>query len=480
MSSVRSTSFRPVSDVDEDLPVLRRAVGRFVRRIASAIMNSSSVSQRQSGAFLIVAPILFAVGCSTPSLPRERDAIAAEVADRTDALIPLAPIGKREEFPPNFDLNDGVDEDEAVALALWRNADLEVAMSELGFARADLARAGLLKNPMFSLLFPWGPKQLEATLTFSIEALWLREERIAAARLDAESLASRLVASALDVVRDVRLAYTELERLHARRTLFERRVEIRRKVLAESEARARHGEAPAGVVDFERARCAEESILIARIDADIRTTEIAVAQLLGGNEMLRLSPSSREEHAPESFDEGRLIAQALMSRPEIRAAELAVQAAASRLDRSAAETFTANLVIDANAEGSQGFESGPGLQVAFPWPGTTDPEELRARAEVERSAAKLAALRARVLHDVRSAIAEFESADRLASIDLRAAAREAVRVAEVRMMRGETTLTEESAGFLALVQADIDAADAWASRRRALIRLEHAVGRRIR
>ena len=36
--------------------------------------------------------------------------------------------------------------------------------TDLGFARADLIEAGQLRNPILSLLFPWGPKQFEATL----------------------------------------------------------------------------------------------------------------------------------------------------------------------------------------------------------------------------------------------------------------------------------------------------------------------------
>ena len=41
----------------------------------------------------------------------------------------------------------------------------------------------MLTNPVLSLLFPVGPKQLEATLRWPIEVLWERPRRVAAARL---------------------------------------------------------------------------------------------------------------------------------------------------------------------------------------------------------------------------------------------------------------------------------------------------------
>ncbi|KAB2840724.1 hypothetical protein F9K50_05280, partial [bacterium] len=63
--------------------------------------------------------------------------------------------------PPGVHPEDGIDEDEAVAWALWNNAAFQEAIATLGYQRADLVQAGLLPNPVFSVLFPLGPKQLE-------------------------------------------------------------------------------------------------------------------------------------------------------------------------------------------------------------------------------------------------------------------------------------------------------------------------------
>ena len=69
-------------------------------------------------------------------------------------------------IPQGVVIDNGLTEDEAVSIALWNNPQLQVDLSVLGFARADLIEARMLPNPVFSLLFPLGPKQLEFTLSY--------------------------------------------------------------------------------------------------------------------------------------------------------------------------------------------------------------------------------------------------------------------------------------------------------------------------
>jgi cobalt-zinc-cadmium efflux system outer membrane protein len=111
------------------------------------------------------------------------------------------------EIPAGVRLEDGVSEDEAIALALWNHAGFQADLATLGFSRADVLDARMMRNPIFSLLFPVGPKQLEATLNWPIEALWQRPHRLAAARLDVERVAQGLVEHGLDLVRDARFAH---------------------------------------------------------------------------------------------------------------------------------------------------------------------------------------------------------------------------------------------------------------------------------
>src|SRR5262245_39195648 len=108
---------------------------------------------------LLIAGLL--AGCAADASRYDRALVSREVESRTG--FDLGPGGRPGEsaLPPGVDPGDGLEEDEAVEIALWNNAPFQEALAQLGFARADLVEAGLLRNPVLSLLFPIGPKQLE-------------------------------------------------------------------------------------------------------------------------------------------------------------------------------------------------------------------------------------------------------------------------------------------------------------------------------
>jgi cobalt-zinc-cadmium efflux system outer membrane protein len=139
-------------------------------------------------------------------------ATPADVADRIEkqAGYRTREVLAEPGLPSGVSLDDGLTEDEAVAIALWNNPGFQERVADLGIARADLVQAGLLRNPVFTLLLPWGPKQLEATAKFPIEAIWQRPQRVAAARVATEAVAERLVATGLTLVAHSRLAVVDL------------------------------------------------------------------------------------------------------------------------------------------------------------------------------------------------------------------------------------------------------------------------------
>ena len=103
--------------------------------------------------------------------------ISAGIEERTDYTLRQAPKSGQFEFPEWVILDDGLSQDEAVALALWNNAQFQSDLAALGFARAELLEANMLSNPVFSVLFPVSPKLLETALDIPIETLWQRPHR---------------------------------------------------------------------------------------------------------------------------------------------------------------------------------------------------------------------------------------------------------------------------------------------------------------
>jgi cobalt-zinc-cadmium efflux system outer membrane protein len=98
-----------------------------------------------------------------------------------------------------------------VAIALWNNAALQADLAALKVARADLLDAGLLRNPTLQLLLPFGYTQFEMLLNLPGEILWQRPKRVAAAKIETDRVARGLEQNGLDLVRDVRCAYYDLQ-----------------------------------------------------------------------------------------------------------------------------------------------------------------------------------------------------------------------------------------------------------------------------
>ena len=133
-------------------------------------------------------------------------------------------------LPPDVNLADGLTQEEAVAIALWNSPSFQATLVDLGVARADLAEAGLLRNPIFSLLFPIGPKQLEFTLQYPFDVLVQRPARVAAAKLNAQAIGERLVWDALSLVAQVRTAHADAIVADRRLTLATENADLTRRL----------------------------------------------------------------------------------------------------------------------------------------------------------------------------------------------------------------------------------------------------------
>jgi len=167
--------------------------------------------------------IVLVAGCGV-EFSHDRPYVARGIEDRTGHG--LGPAGKPGEFslPPGVHVEDSLSEDEGVAVALWNNAQFQADLATLGLARADLIEANMLTNPAFSLFFPVGPKLLETKLNVPVEALWQRPRRVAAAKIDAQSISENLIQHGLGLVRDVRTAFADLRAAELRIEAAGRRI----------------------------------------------------------------------------------------------------------------------------------------------------------------------------------------------------------------------------------------------------------------
>ena len=437
-------------------------------------------AQRASrlGGALLLGSLL--AGCAVHSA-HDRETVSSDVLGRTGHALRPEP-GTAPDLPEGVSLDDGLSEDEAVAIALWRNADLEVTLAEMGLAKADLVEAGLIKNPIFSLLFPLGPKQLEFTLTWPIETLWQRPRRVAAAQLDMARTSERLVQSGLDLVRDVRVAYADAVLDEERARLAGESRDVRERIAEIAAAQVRLGDISpleAATVEVEAARArddAQRASYAARSSRDRLHTLLGLTGITAGHDPA-LVPGPPLRGAVPALD--GLLAEAFAARPELRAVELAMEAAGARAGVARSEILNLSAVLDANGSGTEGFEMGPGLVLEIPLFGRNKGRLARAEAELEIEARRYVATRERIGLEVRQARTALVSA----RASLAIWENSVLPALELNLSRLQTALAEGDASSLEILAArrsTLDAqlleAGARAAARRAEAALGHGVG----
>lgn len=352
---------------------------------------------------------LTAVSCAPHTQIEPQDS-----ADRLGARVGATPRVSgaiAPEIPQAIRVDDGLTADEAVAIALWNNAEFQVSVSELGFARADLLEAGLLANPVLSLLFPVGPKQLEATLRLPIELLWQRPRRVAAARLSSEAAAEQLVQAGLNLVLAVRVSYIDLSLAVDRNRLADEAATLLSRIDTMTQSRLSAGdisqlEARASQVDA--ARGADDA---RRAGHDVTIAQERLRLLLGLPVDWAMPPlAASQAPAAECRTPSDLLREALAARPDLRAAEIAVEAAAAKLGWERSRVLSLTAVLDANGEGREGFEAGPGIDLGLPLFNRNQAGRARAGAELQRASALYVAIQRRVALELHEASAQLEQA----------------------------------------------------------------------
>ena len=430
---------------------------------------------------MVVLLALATGGCAVRSNAPDPQAVADRIRERTGALPRLTPSA-RAEGPQGTSLEDGLSPEDAVAIALWNNADFQLSLSDLGFVRADLLEAGLLSNPVLSLLFPVGPKQLEATLRWPIEALWERPKRVAAARIAVDAAAERLVQAGLDLAALVKGAYLDVALAQDRLRLAEETAALVQRINELTQSRFEAGdiselESRAARADSARAR---QDAMRARRDVGIAVDRLR--NLLGfaidGPTFMVAAPAIDLMAPCGPVD--TLMKEALASRPDIRAAELGIEAAAARLGWERSRIMTLTAVLDANGSGSEGFEIGPGIDVGAPIFNRNQGPRARAAAELQRATAAYALAQQRVAFELREATAQFEQAREsqatwrdtiIAPLELN------VTSAERAFAEGDTSFLFVLDNTRRLTEARLREREVDADLRRARVRIERAIGR---
>ncbi len=431
--------------------------------------------------FCAVTGTIILSACATES-EFDRGFISSELVERVGTSLPATSAVHAVEFPEQVSLEDGLSEAEAVTVALWNNADFHGDLAQLGLARADLLQAGLLPNPVLALVFPGNTKLREGTLAFPVDLLQ-RQTRIDVATLDVERVANDLLQSGLGLARDVRVAHAQLMFSEERYGFLSEDAEVLGEIAEITDGQLQAGQ----ISDMEASRAATDALsamaLLQSAAREAAAARYELLSLLGLAEARNIELSSETSFEYTPLPELQtLVGIALASRPDLRAAELAVEAAGEAAQWESQQIFNFVAVLDLDQERGADLKTGPGFIYALPIFDRNQGGKSRAATQLEQAALRYTAARRRIILEVSESYAAYE------------AAREAARAWQEGILpRLETTVSQtqqafalgsvpELSVFLArqrLIAARISEAEALAELKRASAELAHSAGQKI-
>jgi len=314
-------------------------------------------------------------------------------------------------IPPGVEIVDGVTEDEAIALALWNNAAYQEMLSQLGISQAQLFNAGLLRDPQMIMLFPLGPKQLEFVVFQFVDDLWLRPIRIRAAARGLETVAEQMVQNGLDVIRDVRLAHADLVFAQQNAQLANDAEEIRQEIAELAQKRLDAGDISELEANDSRVQKLSAQANTARFELDVAIAQQRLLVLMG---LALHDESVVAVESPEPVlparNESDLVGEATAMRPDLRASEISIQELSERVDLARKQCLSFEPGIDANSEGSDGFEASPALRMTLPIFNRNRGNIAIAEAQLQQAMRRYVTVRDQVVLDVRNSYATARQA----------------------------------------------------------------------
>jgi cobalt-zinc-cadmium efflux system outer membrane protein len=287
---------------------------------------------------------------------------------------------------------------------------------------------------------------------------------------------------ALSLVAAVRTAHANAITADRRLALATQNAELTRRLAEITDARLRAGDISDLEARAPRTDASRTDVVRRAAQHDRDLTRLTLAALLGlDRSASQLQPQSSIAYdaRPCPIDEN-LLKDALASRPDVRAAELGIESATARARWERSRAFTLIGLLDANGEGREGFELGPGVNVDIPIFNQNQGGTARATVEIERASRLYAMARATVVADVLSAgvrVSQAQQALDAWSNDIVPSLETEQRQAENAYGAGEVPLLNVLDVSRRLVDGRARQLDAEADLFRARISLERAIGR---
>lgn len=436
----------------------------------------------RSGAFAVLAILLGLTGCQTAPPAPDTATVSARLTKRVGHTVPCQTRPAEITLPPGASLDDGITEDEAVAIALWNNAAFQELLVDLGLARGDLIQAGLLPNPEFVYFWPMSEKPYKYLFDFPIEAVWLRPIRVKSAAREADRVAERLTQAGLDLMRDVRQAYADVVLAHDRVRVAREGVTLRGRVADLAGKRFKAGDTSEQEAATGRIDAAQADQDAARIGFDVPVLEERLRNLMGIGPLrgpLPVDPLPPPDC--QKLDADALTKEALATRPDALAAVEAVAAAEARLKFVKVGWVRLLGIADATS-GKESHVLGPALRFTVPVFNWNQGNVARAEAELERAVRNQKTVAYQIILDVNRAYFQYRQACtelQVLRTKVRPEVEGAVRRAQAAYQEGNVAIFIVLETTRQRLDTDLREAILHGDLRRFWAELERSVGRRL-
>ncbi len=331
---------------------------------------------------------IFAGGCAT--IPRDAGVadVQRQVALRTSQSVDVrssAAITDDERLQSM--LQGEIDADRVVAIAFVNNPRVQVALADLGLARADLIEASTVRNPIFGaeFRFPASPsKPFELSIIESLFDLIQLPRRRSAGRAAFEAAQSRVSSEILGVAADVRSDFYDL--VAATQHLSTDRVAVESARASAELAQRQHDAGNITDLDLENEQAMYEQakIDLSRSEEDVLLRREALIRDMGlRNASADWKIRTEFPQLPAAEPSEQEIQQMLATRRlDIAAAQRQVEAA-QRLLPTARATGIGNISVGAHREHESDGVTTTGPSVEVPIPIFNRGTAARTRAEAQ-------------------------------------------------------------------------------------------------
>lgn len=359
---------------------------------------------------LVCSLLLFTVFTSCVSTRFDQTYIDNSIKELSDYTATREGEDTNLQIPETVKLNDGLSEDEAIAIALYNNAQFQADLIDLSLANADLVTAGQLPNPLLSIIFPTGTDPLKGTLNFGIDALWQRPMRVKAAHLESERVALTIVNKGLQLIRDTKIAYANSLLANEQVILGNQNIVLRSKL-----AQIIRKQYEAGEISQMEASLAVSDSTLARQDV-IRTvnraqlSQLQLYQITGLDsytDIIQLSPFTYKIQPIAALNS--LIDTAFAKRTDLKAAEINIQAKGKQLGWEKSKIISLMGILSARRENGNVFV-GPGFNVGLPIFNWNQGNIKRKNAEIKQAAWQYLVIKRNITLEVNQAFNEYNAA----------------------------------------------------------------------